>query len=163
MEIKVRAAEPKDVEALSRIWDAPRVIAGTLQLPFTGIEHHRRRMDPRPGSRTLLAEVDGEVVGTIVFGVNGSPRRSHVGEFYMGVRDDWQAKGVGTALVKAVVELSDDWLNLKRLELQVYTDNAAAIALYKKFGFEIEGTLRQYAYREGNYVDAYAMARMRQA
>ena len=36
-----------------------------------------------------------------------------------------------------------------------------AIALYKKFGFEIEGTLRRYAMRNGEYVDSYSMARLK--
>jgi putative acetyltransferase len=49
------------------------------------------------------------------------------------------------------------------LELTVYTDNAAGIRLYRKFGFEfgfeIEGTLKGYAMRDGRYVDAHAMAR----
>ena len=36
-----------------------------------------------------------------------------------------------------------------------------AIALYRKFGFEIEGTHKAYALRDGRYVDAYAMARIR--
>ena len=61
----------------------------------------------------------------------------------------------------AMLELTDKWLDLKRVELTVFTDNVGAIALYKKFGFEIEGTSRSYAYREGNYVDAFHMARLR--
>jgi len=36
-----------------------------------------------------------------------------------------------------------------------------AIALYEKFGFEVEGTHRRYAFRNGEYVDAYSMARLR--
>ena len=55
------------------------------------------------------------------------------------------------------------WLNLTRLELTVFTDNARAIALYKRCGFEIEGTLRQYAFRDGAFVDAYGMARVQTA
>jgi putative acetyltransferase len=39
--------------------------------------------------------------------------------------------------------------------------NAIGIALYEKFGFEIEGTHRRYAFRNGQYVDAYSMARVR--
>lgn len=30
-------------------------------------------------------------------------------------------------------------MNLRRVELTVYTDNAPALALYRKFGFETEG------------------------
>jgi putative acetyltransferase len=40
-------------------------------------------------------------------------------------------------------------------------DNAAGIALYEKFGFEIEGTHRRFAFRDGEYVDAYSMARLK--
>ncbi len=79
----------------------------------------------------------------------------------MAVRDDWQGKGVGTALMEAVLDLADNWLNLTRIELSVYTDNAAGDALYKKFGFEIEGTHRRYAFRNGEYTDAYSMARIK--
>ncbi|MBL8192483.1 MAG: GNAT family N-acetyltransferase, partial [Blastocatellia bacterium] len=56
---------------------------------------------------------------------------------------------------------ADKWLNLLRLELEVYCDNDAAIALYKKFGFEIEGRLVKFSFREGEYVDAFFMARLR--
>ena len=80
----------------------------------------------------------------------------------MSVRDDWQGKGAGTALMQAAIDLADKWLNLSRLELEVYTDNEPAIRLYKKFGFVIEGTLIRYAYRDGQYVDTYAMARLRE-
>jgi putative acetyltransferase len=61
----------------------------------------------------------------------------------------------------AGIDLADKWLNLTRLELEVYTDNEAAIQLYKRFGFELEGTLRQDAFRDGQYVDSYKMARLR--
>jgi putative acetyltransferase len=58
-------------------------------------------------------------------------------------------------------DLADRWLPVRRIELTVYVDNAPAIALYTRFGFEREGLLRQYALRDGGYIDAYAMARLR--
>ena len=58
------------------------------------------------------------------------------------------------------VDMSDKWLALRRLELEVYTDNLPAINLYRKFGFVIEGTMRQYAFRDGGWVDAHVMARI---
>src|SRR3712207_8890917 len=51
---------------------------------------------------------------------------------------------------------ADNWLNVLRLELDVYVDNEPAVALYRKFDFEIEGTHRQAAFREGRYVDTYS-------
>ena len=79
----------------------------------------------------------------------------------MMVRDDWQGKGIGTALMQAAVDLADKWLNLSRLELNVFFDNEPAIKLYKKFGFQVEGTRIGYAFRDGQYVDTLMMARVR--
>jgi putative acetyltransferase len=70
-----------------------------------------------------------------------------------------QGQGVGSALMAALCDYADRWLGTLRIELTVYTDNEAALKLYRKFGFEIEGTMRGYAMRDGRYVDAYAMAR----
>jgi L-phenylalanine/L-methionine N-acetyltransferase len=39
--------------------------------------------------------------------------------------------------------------------------NAIGIALYEKFGFEIEGTHRHYAFPDGEHVDACSMARIK--
>jgi putative acetyltransferase len=80
---------------------------------------------------------------------------------HRSARKAYQGQGVGTALLAALLDLADNWLGLRRLELQVYTDNAAAVRLYETFGFLIEGTARQLALRGGVYVDAYSMARLR--
>jgi len=79
----------------------------------------------------------------------------------MAVRDDWRGRGVGTALMKAALDLADNWIGLRRVELKVFVDNEPAIALYKKFGFEVEGTHRMHALRNAEYVSAYTMARVR--
>ena len=163
MQITIRHAEPDDYEALHRIFSGPRVIAGTLQLPLPSAEMWRKRVSEKPENLySLVACADGEVVGNL--GLETQPTRwprRHVGQIGMAVRDDWQGKGIGTALMEAVLDLADNWLNLTRVELSVYTDNAAAIALYEKFGFEVEGTHRRYAFRNGTYVDSYSMARVR--
>jgi putative acetyltransferase len=164
VEITIRHAEPGDADALHRIFSGPQVIAGTLQLPFPTRERWRERLSEisREGF-FLVACADDELVGNL--GLHTSPARwrvRHAAEIGMSVRDDWQGKGVGTALMEAVLDLADNWLNLTRIELTVYTDNKAALALYEKFGFEIEGTHRRYAFRDGGYVDAYSIARIRE-
>ena len=160
----IRQAEPGDYEAMRQIFSGTKVIWGTLQLPFPSLETWRKRMaEPPEGGFTLLACVKSEVVGQLgLHTFPNRPRRRHVGQLSMSVRDDWQGKGAGTALMQAAVDLADKWLNLSRLELEVYIDNENAIRLYKKFGFVIEGTLVRFAYRDGQYVDAYTMARLRE-
>src|SRR5439155_24610069 len=90
-------------------------------------------------------------------------RRSHVGGIGLCVHDDFHRRGIGSALLAALIDLADNWLGLRRLELTVYVDNAPAIALYRKYGFVIEGTRRQDAFRDGVYVDSHAMARLQDA
>jgi putative acetyltransferase len=109
-----------------------------------------------------VAEIDGTVVGNLgLHSMAKSPRRRHAGYVGMSVHDAWHRHGVGTALMSAAIDLADNWLQYTRLELTVYVDNPGALALYRKCGFEIEGTLRQYAFRDGKYVDAYTMARLK--
>jgi putative acetyltransferase len=136
---------------------------GTLQLPFSSVDQWCKRLaEPPDGYFSLVACVEHEVVGQLGLQTfPNRPRRRHVGQIGMAVRDDWQGKGGGTALMEAAVDLADKWLNLTRLELEVYADNTPAIRLYKKFGFTIEGTLAQFAFRDGEYVDSYLMARLR--
>jgi L-phenylalanine/L-methionine N-acetyltransferase len=162
-EIKIRRAEPADAEAMRKIFESPKVIYGTLQLPFPSTENWRKRLaEPTDGAFNLIAFVNDDAVGQSgLYTFPNYPRRRHVGQIGMGVRDDWQGKGVGSALMQAMIDLADKWLNLSRLELEVYTDNEAAIHLYKKFGFVIEGTHYQFAYRDGQFIDIHAMARLR--
>ena len=72
-----------------------------------------------------------------------------------------QGRGIGSALMREMIDLCDNWLRVDRIELTVFADNEPAIAVYKKHGFEIEGTGKRYALRNGEYVDAYYMARMK--
>jgi putative acetyltransferase len=160
--IVVRRTELRDADAIHSIFSGPKAIAGTLQLPYPSVELWRKRLsDMPPSDFSLVATIDGDVVGNLGLHEAGkSPRRRHVGAVGMAVRDDSQGRGVGSALMKAAIELADGWLNYQRLELNVYTDNLAAMTLYRKFGFVIEGTFRAYAFRDGRYVDSYAMARL---
>src|SRR5215510_1513546 len=162
MDIVIRKAEPADAEALWKCYTAPQVIRNTLQLPYRSLESVRELLAKSgENDHILVAVIDGEVVGTIGLHMPPRPRIRHRGEIGMMVRDDWQGKGVGTALMRAIIDLADKWLNLTRIELTVFTDNEPAIALYRKFGFQIEGTLRKFAFRDGEFVDAYSMARIR--
>src|SRR4051812_15818098 len=163
MTITIRRAEPDDYTAVCAVHAGANAIWGTLQTPFPSLEQWRKRMaEPSEGLISLVACVETEVIGQLgLHTFPHRPRRRHVGQLGMAVRDDWQGKGVGTALMQAAIDLADKWLNLSRLELEVFIDNEPAIRLYQRFGFTIEGTFIRFAFRDGQYVDAYAMARLR--
>jgi L-phenylalanine/L-methionine N-acetyltransferase len=163
MNITIRRAEPSDYEALYKIYTCPKVVLGTLQLPFPSLEGWRKRLaEPEEGKFRLVAMVEEEIIGQLGLSTDPSrPRQKHVGGIGMAVHDDFQGQGVGTALLRAAIDMADNWLNLQRLELTVFVDNEPAVRLYKKCGFEIEGTLRRHSFRAGQYVDVYSMARLR--
>ena len=160
--VQIRRAEPSDYRAIQQIHAQPRAIWGTLQLPFPSEETWRKRLAETADNLIgLCASIDGRVIGSLGLFVGGRcERRRHVGELGMAVHDDWHGLGVGSTLLSSAIELADRWLALRRLELTVYTDNAPAIRLYEKHGFVVEGTFRHYAFRDGAYVDAHAMARL---
>jgi putative acetyltransferase len=164
MNILIRATEPADYDAIRETMAQPLAYAGTMQLPMPSAEMWKKRLAEFPvGDHSFVAEVDGTVVGNIgLHAIAKSRRRAHAASIGMAVHDAYHGKGVGSALMKAALDLADNWLQFTRIELTVYTDNTAALALYKKFGFEIEGTHKQYAFRNGAYIDTYSMARIRQ-
>ncbi|MHB8132588.1 MAG: GNAT family N-acetyltransferase [Anaerolineaceae bacterium] len=106
----------------------------------------------------LIAEVEGEIIGSII--CHGSSRKAsrHSVEISMSVASNWRGKHIGTELMQAAVEWARNTNIIKRMDLIVFERNSTAIQLYEKFGFEKEGLLRKSIYRDGKYLNAYLMA-----
>lgn len=157
----VRGIESADWEDMAEILACDNVVANTLQLPYLSRDFVRERLENLADDRHMLAaEFDERVIG--VLGIHfGAERQSHAVRLGMMVHEDYQGRGVGTALMQAAIDLCERWHNVRRIALEVFPDNAAGIALYKKLGFEIEGTMRDFAFRAGEYIDSYCMARVR--
>lgn len=163
----LRRARPGDAEAFARMMDDPIVYAQLLQLPFPDAEMWRARLSgqaaqqPHSSELHLVAEVRGQVIASAGLHPAGPAlRRRHVMSLGMSVAVPWQGRGVGSALMAALTDYADNWLGVLRIELGVYADNHRAQALYRKFGFEVEGCQRAYALRDGQYVDSLMMARL---
>jgi ribosomal protein S18 acetylase RimI-like enzyme len=75
----------------------------------------------------------------------------------MSVDRDWRGRGVGSALVRAVISRAREQ-GLHKLSLEVFAHNAAAIALYRRAGFTEEGRrVRQYRRSSGELWDTIIM------
>ena len=159
----IRRAEASDHDAFRHTFEDESAYSGTLQLPFPSSEAWKKRLEGNgPDDYLLLALLDGKVAGNAgMHPASKSPRRDHARHLGMAVRSEFQGRGVGNALMESLLDIADNWLNVFRLELTVFTDNERAIALYRKHGFEVEGTHKSYALRAGKWTDVHSMARIR--
>lgn len=100
-----------------------------------------------------------KVVGVVGLYINRYSRARHSASIRIMVHADYQGEGIGSALLKDVIDLADNWLMLVRLELTAFVENEGAVKLYKSLGFQIEGIRKYSAIRNGKYADEYLMAR----
>ncbi|OHV12930.1 GNAT family N-acetyltransferase [Kushneria phosphatilytica] len=162
----IRRADAEDAEAVWQIVSHPEVHACTLQLPYTSLSRWQQRLaraDQR-GDCFLAACAPGQtgdVLGLIgVHQVADSPRVAHVRTLGIGVHPNYAGRGIGSALLRSAIDLADNWLNVTRLSLGVYSHNQRAIALYERHGFVREGLSRGLAFGHGRYLDSIEMARL---
>ena len=163
----IRAAQPSDVDALTELANLPGVRYGTMRLPYTPRALFERRLAAGSGSHLLVGEIEEgkDKTKVVTYGalMPRSGRMAHVGDVMLFVHDECTGQGFGSAIFEALLDLADNWLGLRRLELDVNVDNAAAIHLYERHGFEIEGTKRGDILRAGELVDTHVMGRLHAA
>lgn len=165
MDITIRRSQTADAAAMAQLMSHPEVLPGLMQLPYASTEQWEQRLKNNlaPGGTDLplVAVAGGEVVGSAgLHSAGPALRRRHVMHLGLAVAPQAQGRGVGSALMAALIDYADNWGQVLRIELGVYVDNERALKLYQRFGFEIEGRQRAYALRAGRYVDSYAMARL---
>jgi putative acetyltransferase len=171
--ITVRRATVADAASFVRINGDPAVLPNLLQVPYPSEEFWKQRLGEilAPGKPDILLvaecpDTEGrlQVVGNAGLMASGAAlRRRHVMNLGIAIATDAQGQGVGSTLMKALCDWADHWGQVLRIELTVFTDNARAIALYRRFGFVQEGLHRGYALRHGAYADTYSMARLHPA
>lgn len=156
-EIEVRPAAAADIETWLDLYAAVagegRWIGGELPIDRARMEKGFLAMVDDPEEGVFVAEADGRIVGQL--GI-GRKRDGHA-ELGMLVADGWRGRGVGSALMDAAI----DWArahDVHKVALEVWPHNEAAIALYRKFGFEEEGYLKaHYRRRNGELWDVVVM------
>lgn len=118
-----------------------------------------RRLCLRDNQIILVAESDDQLVGYLA-ALGGDFRRNrHCAHIVIGVLQDFAGQGIGARFFTEI----DGWAqrqNIHRLELTVMAHNRAAIGLYQKMGFAIEGTKKESLFVNDQYVDEYYMAKL---
>ncbi|SDO48338.1 GNAT family N-acetyltransferase [Alkalicoccus daliensis] len=162
----VREIETNDVEKLASLikkvdsssaymlWEAgERNIQSDTQLKM--IENLKKAEN----STMLVAEKENELVGYLL-AVGGNARRNkHLAYVVIGILKDFRGKGIGKQLFQKLEQWSVNQ-QIRRLELTVVTKNEEAISLYRKMGFEVEGTKRNSLRIEDKFVDEFYMSKL---
>ena len=168
MDYIIRPPLERDAEGVNALRRMPGVFENTLGFPAEPLIRNRERLASYdPNSHQLMAVLPREdgteaIIGMAGLSVHPNQRLRHSAGLGIMVHRDYQGQGVGSRLMEALLDIADNWLMLVRVDLEVFTDNARAIHLYEKYGFQIEGTRRKAAIRGGQYVDDYIMARIRE-
>lgn len=159
----VRATEPRDAEAIAAIYaDAVLHGVGTFEeTPPPPAEMEARRLKVvAHGLPHLVAERDGQVAGFAYAGpFRPRPAYRFTAEDTVYVRPEMQGRGVGRALLEAVVDRCRS-LGLRQLIALIGdSDNAGSIALHRVAGFHHVGVLSAVGYKHGRWLDAVWMQR----
>ena len=156
----IRPIKVEDAADINRMRRMNGVMENILGIPSERISDSEAFIRAFSSNDHLLAaEVDESVVGFAGLHISHKPRLRHSAELGILIHTDYQRQGIGKALMIAILDIADNWLNLKRVELCVFVENEAAINLYRKLGFVVEGTKKYGAIRNGLYADEYMMAR----
>ncbi|OAB42349.1 GCN5 family acetyltransferase [Paenibacillus antarcticus] len=109
-------------------------------------------------STIFVVEHENQLVGHLIVNGGKVKRIKHVGYLVVGILKEYTGQGIGTGLFNAL----ENWrigTGIKRLELSVMVHNEAAVSLYKKMGFEIEGIKKKSLIIDGKYIDEYYMGK----
>lgn len=164
MKITVRPVKQEDVKHIHSFLIKDEVCSNVTLLPSMRLEESERfigQLSER--DHYYVAEVDEScskrVVGCVSIVVHSRARQNHSASFGITVDPVYHNRGVAKVMMDKIIDLADNWLLLKRIELDVVVDNEIAINLYKKYGFVTEGIKKYAIVKDGKYADLMIMAR----
>ena len=159
--ITLRPVRKDDAQAIWLLSLQQGVYETTLTLPSDRLETRMERLASLgPDEHWFVAEVDGAVAGLAGLNV-GRGRLRHSGSVFVFVGQSFQGQGIGTRLLTTLLDLADNWLLLRRVELTVLVENERAKRLYERRGFEVEGRRKLSIIADGELKDEWLMARYR--
>jgi len=158
--IGIRRAVPGDLDAMWAIFQP--LLAGGDAFPFgEGFEKSTFQLHWFTSHAAYVAEIGGEIAGMYKMGANYPDHGAHVASATYAVAAQAQGKGIGRALVEHSLSQAREEGFLAMQFNYVVGTNAAAMALYRKLGFNIAGTLPQaFRHHRLGLVDAHVLFRL---
>lgn len=157
--VLVRQREARDLEALVQMFNQPLCRRGMVSDSFASADALDAWLRSNGTDNfECVATIDHRAIALAALFPCLETQR-HAAWMIVFVHDDYQNRGIGTLLMSVLVTTAHA-MGVSRIQLMVVSDNERAIALYRKFDFEIEGHHRHYARRGDEFITALTMARV---
>jgi RimJ/RimL family protein N-acetyltransferase len=131
--------------------------AGELNVTVSQEEEMIQKVTDADNKLFLVVLKDEKIIGNLSFMGGNRPRTRHMGDLGMTVLKSYWGQGIGGALLKHLIEWSENNPIVRKINLQVKVDNENAIKLYEKFNFKNEGRIERFFLIHGEFFDAYSM------
>ncbi|MDS5851967.1 GNAT family N-acetyltransferase [Streptococcus pneumoniae] len=165
-ELLIREAEPKDAAELVTFLNRVSLETDFTSLDGDGIlltseemEIFLNKQASSDNQITLLAFLNGKIAGIVNITADQRKRVRHIGDLFIVIGKRYWNNGLGSLLLEEAIEWAQASGILRRLQLTVQTRNQAAVHLYQKHGFVIEGSQERGA-EEGKFIDVYLMGKL---
>ena len=136
--LRLRTADPGDLEALASIWREPGVIEWWGDLDLEQIES-----ELADATGAFIIEVDSEIAGLIQYFEEDDPMyRSAAIDIFLGRA--YQRRGFGSEALRVLARYLFDERGHHRLTIDPAVANTAAVSCYEKVGFRPVGVMRNY-------------------
>lgn len=167
-ELLIREAETQDALDLIALLDQIGHESSFTSLDENGIAMSESEMElfidqqaQSDNQIILLAFLNDELVGVVNITADQRPRVRHIGDVFLGIKKAYWGNGLGSILMEEAIEWAQSSGSIRRLQLTVQKRNTAAVHLYEKMGFIIEGLQERGAYIEGGeFLDVYLMGQL---
>ena len=167
-ELLIREAEPKDAAELVAFLNRVSLETDFTSLDGDGIlltseemEIFLNKQASSDNQITLLAFLNDKIAGIVNITADQRKRVRHIGDLFIVIGKKYWNNGLGSLLLEEAIEWAQASGILRRLQLTVQTRNQAAVHLYQKYGFVIEGRQERGAYiEEGDFIDVYLMGKL---
>ncbi|AIG65377.1 GNAT family N-acetyltransferase [Weissella tructae] len=156
--MRLRPLEKRDLPHIYKQENARPVMALWFEEPYTSFDELELLYDKHvldQSERRFVIDIDGEFAGVVELMYIDYLHRNT--EIQIIVDTPYQGQGIAQAALESGIEYAFQVINMHKVYLYVDVKNEAAIHIYKKAGFSLEGTLKEHFFAEGQYHDSHMM------
>lgn len=158
MEYIIESPKKEDIIKLNKIRTDDNNYKQILSLTSeTILETEKYFFNDSDYKESIVLKNQNEVIGYCQLRRNKEKRKNHTATISIAIDSNYHNKGCGNILLRNIISIAKNQLCLKKLSLTVLESNTAAINLYKKHDFNIEGLLLNDTIVDGELKNAYIM------